>query len=339
MKVGLIEKPGKLVLAERAESEIVHPTDVKIRVKRAGICGSDMHIFHGTNAFAVYPLVWGHEIAGEVVEIGSDVKNTAVGDHIVAEPIRYCGTCYACKQGRRNACHSLKVMGAHIDGGAQEFCVLPERHAFSIPKEIPWSRAVLVEPFTIGAQACYRGGVAAGDVVFVMGAGTIGLTVMTNAKLLGATVIISDIFDDKLAYAKKLGADFTINAKETDVTREVKSLTEGYGANVVVDAVCSVKSFEQAIDCAGAAGRIVEMSFNEKPSAICALKLAAKELTILGSRHQTNRFAPVIEYLKQGKLPTEDFVTAEFPFERMAEAFAYADGNAAAVRKLLIDFT
>jgi L-gulonate 5-dehydrogenase len=338
MKAGLIEKPGKLVLAEREELRIVNPDDVKIRVRRAGICGSDMHIFHGTNAFAVYPLVWGHEIAGEVVEVGPGVKNTAVGDHVVAEPIRYCGVCYACKQGRRNACHSLKVMGAHIDGGAQEFCVLPERHAFGIPKEIPWSHAVLTEPFTIGAQACYRGRAEAGDVVFVMGAGTIGLTVMTNAKLLGATVIISDIFDDKLAYAKELGADFTINAKETDVIEKVKSLTEGYGANVVVDAVCSVNSFEQAIDCAGAAGRIVEMSFNEKPSAIPALKLAAKELTILGSRHQTNRFAPVIEYLKQGKLPVEGFITAEFPAESMEEAFAYADKNADEVRKIVINF-
>jgi L-gulonate 5-dehydrogenase len=283
-------------------------------------------------------LVWGHEIVGEAVEIGPGVKDVAVGDHIVAEPIRCCDACYACRHGRRNACHSLKVMGAHIDGGAQEFYVLPERHAFKLPKEIPWSHSVLVEPFTIGAQACYRGQVEAGDIVFVMGAGTIGLTIMTNAKLLGATVIISDIFDEKLAYAKELGADFTINAKDTDVIEAVKALTEGYGANVVVDAVCSVKSFEQAIDCAGAAGRIVEMSFNENPSAIRALKLAAKELTILGSRHQTNRFAPVIEYLKNGKLPVEGFITKEFPAEQMIEAFAYAERNAAEVRKIVIDF-
>lgn len=338
MKVGLIEKPGVLKLADREEPKIINPTDVKIKVKRAGICGSDMHILHGTNAFAVYPLVWGHEVTGEVVEIGTDVKNVKVGDHIVTEPIRYCGECYACKQGRRNACHSLKVMGAHIDGAAQEYYVLPERHAFLVPAELPWSHTVLVEPFTIGAQACYRGQVQAGDVVFVMGAGTIGLTIMVNAKLLGATVIISDIFDDKLEYAKKLGADYTINAKEFDVVEKVKEITDGYGANVVVDAVCSVSSFEQAIDCAGAAGRIVEMSFNQQPSAIKAVKLAAKELTVLGSRHQTNRFAPVIEYLKAGKLPVEGFVTAEYPLAKMAEAFEYADKNAAVLRKIVINF-
>lgn len=338
MKVGLIEKPGELKIADREEPKIVNPTDVKIKVKRVGICGSDMHILHGTNAFAVYPLVWGHEVTGEVVEIGTNVKNVKPGDHIVTEPIRYCGECYACRQGRRNACHSLKVMGAHIDGGAQEYYVLPERNAFIVPTELPWDHTVLVEPFTIGAQACYRGQVQSGDVVFVMGAGTIGLTIMVNAKILGATVIISDIFDDKLEYAKKLGADYIINAKQVDVIEKVKELTNGYGANVVVDAVCSVSSFEQAIDCAGAAGRIVEMSFNQNPSAIKPVKLAAKELTIYGSRHQTGRFVHVIEYLKAGKLPVEGFATAVYPFEKMAEAFEYADKNAALVRKIVISF-
>lgn len=338
MKIGLIEKPGVLTLAERDEPQLAHPDDVKIRVKRAGICGSDLHILHGTNAFASYPLVWGHEIAGEVVETGAAVTNIKPGDHIVTEPIRYCGECYACRMGRRNACHSLQVMGAHIDGGAQEYYVLPARHAFVVPSDVPWSHAALVEPFTIGAQACFRGQVQADDVVFIMGAGTIGLTVMVNAKILGATVIISDIFDEKLAYAKLLGADFTLNAKEVNVIEQVKELTGGYGANVVVDAVCTVSSFEQAIDCAGAAGRIVEMSFNQNPSAIPALKLAAKELTVLGSRHQTNRFAPVIEYLKAGKLPVEGFVSAEYSLGQMEEAFAFAEKNAESVRKVLINF-
>ena len=336
MRVGLIEKPGVLKVAQRDEPKIENPTDVKIKVRRAGICGSDMHILHGTNAFAVYPLVWGHEVAGEVLAVGTEVKSVQVGDHIVTEPIRYCGTCYACRQGRNNACHSLKVMGAHIDGGAQEYYVLPEQNAFVVPKEIPLSHKVLVEPFTIGAQACYRGQVQAGDVVFIMGAGTIGLTILVNAKILGATVIISDIVDEKLSYAKGLGADHVINAMGIDIVTKIKELTDGYGANVVVDAVCSVGSFEQAIDCAGAAGRIVEMSFNQQPSAIPALKLAAKELTVLGSRHQTKRFAPVIEYLKAGKLPVEGFVSAEYPLSRMEEAFSGA--GAADVRKIVINF-
>jgi len=338
LKVGLIEKPGVLTLAEREEPRIVNPDDVKIKVKRIGICGSDLHIFHGTNAFASYPIVWGHEVAGEVVETGDGVASLKLGDHIVTEPIRYCGECYACRAGRRNACHFLKVMGAHFDGGAQEYYVLPERHAFIVPSDLPWSHAVLVEPFTIGAQACFRGQVQEGDVVFIMGAGTIGLTAMVNAKILGATVIISDIFDEKLAYARLLGADFTLNAKKTDVVERVKALTDGYGANVVIDAVCTVASFEQALDCAGAAGRIVEMSFNTNPSSIPAIKITAKELTVLGSRHQTNRFAPVIGYLKEGKLPVEGFVTAEYPLHQMAEAFEFADKNAASVRKVIINF-
>jgi len=338
MKVGLIEKPGVLTLAEREEPKITKPEEVKIRVKKAGICGSDMHIFHGTNAFAVYPLVWGHEITGEVIEIGQSVQTVALGDHVVVEPIVYCGTCYSCRQGRFNACATLKVMGAHIDGGAQEYIVIPEKHVFIVPKELPWIQTVLVEPFTIGAQACLRGNVQPGDTVFVMGAGTIGLTIMTNAKILGAKVLISDIFDDKLEYAKQLGADVTINAKGIDIAARVKELTQGLGANVVIDAVCSVKSFEQAIDCASCAGRVVEMSFNTNPSGIIPLKLAAGELTILGSRHQTRRFSVVIDYLKQGKLPVDGFVTAEYPADRMLDAFEFVDKNAATVRKVVVSF-
>ncbi|MDR1549483.1 MAG: zinc-binding alcohol dehydrogenase family protein [Hungatella sp.] len=337
MKVSLIKKPGVLVLEDRKEPDLVNPTDVKMKVKCVGICGSDMHILHGTNAFAVYPLVWGHEAVGEVVEVGSAVTKVKPGDHIVAEPIRYCGVCYACKKGRHNACHHLKVMGAHIDGAAQEYFVLPEQNAFLIPREIPYDQAVLTEPFTIGAQACLRGRVEEGDTVLVMGAGTIGLTVLVNAKLLGAKVIISDIFDEKLEYARKLGADVCLNAKEQDVIKEVLKLTDGYGANVVVDAVCTVSSFEQAIDAAGAAGRIVEMSFNAKPSEIAPVKLAAKELTVLGSRHQTNRFLPVIEYLKAGKLPVKEFVTRKYPLSEVGVAFHYAEKNASLVRKILVE--
>lgn len=337
MKVSLIEKPGVLVLADRNEPQIMNPMDVKMKVKCVGICGSDMHILHGTNAFAVYPLVWGHEAVGEVLEVGSAVTKVKPGDHIAAEPIRYCGTCYACKKGRHNACHNLKVMGAHIDGAAQEYFVLPEENTFLIPSEIPYEHAVLTEPFTIGAQACLRGGVEAGDTVFIMGAGTIGLTILVNAKLLGAKVIISDIFDEKLDFARGLGADICLNAKKQDVIEEVKNITDGYGANVVVDAVCTVSSFEQAIDTAGAAGRIVEMSFNTKPSEIAPVKLAAKELTVLGSRHQTNRFLPVIEYLKAGKLPVDDFVTRKYPLSEVSEAFHYADKHPALVRKIIVE--
>jgi L-gulonate 5-dehydrogenase len=227
-------------------------------------------------------------------------------------------------------------MGVHIDGGCQEYFVAPGKNVHVLPDAVPWDEAVLIEPFTIGAQACYRGKVLPGECVFVMGAGTIGLTVLQMAKLAGATVIISDIVSTKLEYAKSRGADFVINAKETDVPAQVRKITGGTGANVTVDAVCSKKSFEDAIEVTSAAGRIVELSFNETASEIAPVNIIKKELTIYGSRLQTNRFPVVIDYLKKGALPLEGFVSGKYDLDHMADAFAYIDAHGDSVRKIII---
>jgi L-gulonate 5-dehydrogenase len=338
MKVGIVEKPGVLAIGERDAPEVAGARDVLVRVKRVGICGSDVHIFHGKNPFATYPRVWGHEFVGVVADVGAGVATVKAGDRVVVEPIVSCGRCYACRQGRPNVCESLAVMGVHIDGGCQEFVVVPEEKAHALPAGVPWDEAVLVEPFTIGAQACYRGNVQAGDFVLVMGAGTIGLTAVVNAKLAGAKVIVSDLVDAKLLYAKKCGADWTINAGSEDVFSRVREITGGMGSNVTIDAVCVKKSFEDAVEIASAAGRVVELSFNELASEIAPVGIIKKELSVCGSRLQTRRFPVVIDFLKRGLLPLAGFVTRVYPFERMLEAFDYVDKNNAEVRKVVISF-
>jgi L-gulonate 5-dehydrogenase len=338
MKIGIVEKPGVLKIAERDVPVVKTSDDVLIKVKRVGICGSDIHIFHGKNPFAVYPRVWGHEFVGEVVETGGGVQGVKKGDHVVVEPIIYCGSCYACRQGRGNVCEQLKVMGVHIDGGCQEYVVVPAANVHALPDSVSWDEAVLVEPFTIGAQACYRGNVQAGDFVLVMGAGTIGLTVAAMAKLAGAKVIISDLVPEKLSYAQSLGVDYTINAKTENLFDKVREITGGMGSNVTVDAVCIKKSFEDAIEVTSPAGRVVELSFNEIPSEIAPVGIIKKELTICGSRLQTKRFPVVIDYLRQGKLPLKGFVTGIFPLDEMIQAFDYVDKNNATVRKVVINF-
>jgi L-gulonate 5-dehydrogenase len=338
MKVGLVETPGILKIVERDEPKLVNDTDVLIKVKRVGICGSDIHIFHGKNPFAVYPRVWGHEITGEVIETGKAAARLQKGNHVVVEPIISCGTCYACRQGRGNVCERLQVMGVHIDGGCREYVAVPAANVHVLPDTLPWDEAVLIEPFTIGAQAAYRGNVQHGDLVLVMGAGTIGLTAVQMIKLVGAVVIVTDIVDEKLEYAKTRGADYTINAKTEQVPERVREISGGMGANVVVDAICSKKSFEDAVELCSAAGRVVELSFSETPSEIAPMPLVKNEITICGSRLQTKRFPVVIDYVKQGKLPLAGFATRSYPIDQMAEAFDYVDKNNAQVRKVLINF-
>lgn len=336
MKAGIVEKPGVLRVIEREKPVLKNPDDVLIAVKRVGICGSDMHIFHGKNPFATYPRVWGHEFVGQVVETGS-AAGVQVGDHVVAEPITYCGTCYACKQGRGNVCTQLKVSGVHVDGGCQEYIVLPSKQVHKIADDLPWDTACLIEPFTIGAQSCLRAGIQPGDVVLIYGAGTIGLTILQCAKLAGGTVIITDLVDDKLAFASSVGADYTINAGKEDVNDRVMEITGGMGSNVTIDAVCTKQSFEDAVRVTSAAGRVVEMSFNETPSDIAAFHLTKKELDVRGSRLQTGRFPVVIDAFNQHRLQLDGFITATYPISRMEEAFAYVDANGATVRKVLID--
>jgi L-gulonate 5-dehydrogenase len=335
MKIGIVETPGVLKVQERDKPTITGANDVLIKVKRVGICGSDIHIFHGNNPFAVYPRVWGHEFTGEVIAAGTAVRSVKLGDHVVGEPIIYCGTCYACRQGRGNVCEQLKVMGVHIDGGCQEYIVVPETNAHVVPPSLPWDEAVLIEPFTIGAQACYRGAVQGGDVVLVMGAGTIGLTILQMAKLAGATVIITDLIPEKLEYARSRGADHTINVSTEDMIETVRKITGGMGANVTVDAVCTKKSFEDAVEITSVAGRVVELSFNAVASEIAPVNIVKKELSVCGARLQTKRFPVVIDYVSQGKLSLTGFISKIYPIEQMIEAFNYVDTNAS-VRKVVI---
>jgi L-gulonate 5-dehydrogenase len=338
MKIGIVETPGKLKIADRDVPKVTNPDDVLIKVKRVGICGSDIHIYHGKNPFATYPRVWGHEFVGEVVETGSAAGGIQKGAHVVVEPIIYCGKCYACHQGRGNICETLKVMGVHIDGGCQEYILVPAANVHVLPTPLSWDEAVLIEPFTIGAQAVYRGNVLPDDFVLIMGAGTIGLTALQMAKLAGATVIVTDLVPEKLAYAKSRGADFTINVKEEDLFTRAREITGGMGPNVTIDAVCIKTSFEQAVEITSVAGRVVELSFSETPSEIAPVNIVKKELTICGDRLQTKRFPVVIDYLKQGKIPLEGFVTRIYPIAEMVEAFDYVDKNNASVRKVVISF-
>jgi L-gulonate 5-dehydrogenase len=338
MKVGIVEKPGILAVAERDKPAIKNPGDVLIQVKRTGICGSDIHIYHGKNPFAVYPRVWGHEFAGEVLETGAAVRHTHAGDRVVVEPIISCGVCYACRQGRGNVCENLQVMGVHIDGGCQEYVTVPAANVHVLPAGLPWDEAVLIEPFTIGAQAAYRGNIQKGDLVLILGAGTIGLTAMKMAELAGAEVIAVDIVEDKLAYAKLCGAKHTINAAAESVAERVKEISGGMMANVVVDAVCNKKSFEDAVELCSAAGRVVELSFSETPSEIAPLRIIKNEISVCGSRLQTKRFPVVIDYIRQGKLSLAGFVSRSYPVDQMAEAFDYVEKNNASVRKVIISF-
>jgi 2-desacetyl-2-hydroxyethyl bacteriochlorophyllide A dehydrogenase len=338
MKAVQIPEAMELVIQELDQPAIKNPEDVHVKVKRVGICGSDMHIYHGTNPLATYPRIPGHEVAGEVVEVGSAVKNVKPGDHVVVEPIRYCGECYACRKGRPNVCKSLSVFGVHEDGGMRESFVLPEKQLHVVDSSLEWDEAVLAEPFTIGAQAVWRGGVEEGDTVLIQGSGPIGICILKMAKLQGARVIMTDLEQERLAFAKENGADEVINAREVSVEEKVMELTDGEGPNVVIDAVCLPMTFELGVNVVSPAGTVVVLGFDERPSQIPQLPITKKEVTIVGSRLQTNQFGKVVSLLNERKLKGNGFITHQFPLEQVKEAFSFVEKNPAEVRKAVIVF-
>ncbi|MBP1968568.1 L-gulonate 5-dehydrogenase [Virgibacillus natechei] len=338
MKAVCISKANTIELLDVEEPTIKQENEVKVKIKRVGICGSDMHIYHGTNPLATYPRIVGHEVTGEIVKTGKDVNRVTVGDHVVIEPITFCGECYACKSGRPNVCKEVSVFGVHEDGGMREFVTLPEKQVHQVDSEIEWDEAVMAEPYTIGAQATWRGNVKEGQTVFIQGAGPIGITVLKMAKLRGATVIISDFTNERLALAKENGVDHTINPKEVDSMTKINEITNDEGANVVIDAVGSPQTFELAVEVASPAGNIVTLGFNETPSSIAMMHITKKELTITGSRLQTNQFGKVVELINTKQLTHNGLVTHRFHINNVKEAFEFIEKNPDKVRKAVIEF-
>jgi len=338
MKAIMVTEPHKIEIIEKEMPEIKADDEILVKVKAAGICGSDVHIYHGTNPMATYPRVIGHEFVGEVVEVGPKVANVKPGDKVSIEPILYCGECYACRVGRHNVCEKLEVMGVHVDGGFQEYVVVPEKNAHKFNDDIDWEEAVMIEPFTIAAQSTSRGDVRSGDYVFISGAGPIGLCILQYAKHKGAICMISDIDEDRLQLAKSFGADYAIDAGKVDPVEEVLRITNGMGANVSLDAVCIPKTFEQAIEATSVAGRVVVLGFTGVPSPVPQLPITKKELTIAGSRLQANKFPEVVELINERKLNPKGLISHVFPFEDAMKAFELIENQSEKTRKVILKF-
>ncbi|MEO7531470.1 MAG: zinc-binding alcohol dehydrogenase family protein [Sediminibacterium sp.] len=338
MKALCVQSPNNIVIEERPMPVITLPTDVLLKVKAGGICGSDIHIYHGTSSVATYPRVIGHEIVGEVMETGNSVTIFSVGDRVIMDPVISCGTCYQCLIGRRNVCGKLQVRSVHVDGGYQEYIVVPQESLYLIPDNLSWEEAVMIEPFTIAEQVCSRAEIVKEDVVFIMGAGPVGLSILKRVKMSGATCFVSDIMDNKLAFAKNYGADEVINATKIDVKEKIAELTQGNGATVVIDAVCSTKSFEQTLMYVCSAGRVITLGFSKEPSAINQLSITAREIDVRGSRLHNNKFPVVIDFFRSGKLQVKDMITHRYPFTDIHAALRLIEDPAIEKGKVVLFF-
>ena len=235
MKGVQIVEPNKLQIVDLEKPQIDKENNVLVRMVAAGICGSDVGIYHGTNAAATYPRIIGHENVGIVEEIGEGVTRVKVGDRVIIDQVTACGHCYACRKGRPNVCGNLKVRGVHIDGGYREYMAVPDRDCYLVPEILSDEEAVMIEPTTIAVQCCSRAELESEDTVMIIGSGALGSSILRIVKLYNPkAIIVTDIDDAKLEEAKKNGATYTINSLKEDVPAKAHELTEGYGPTVTI---------------------------------------------------------------------------------------------------------
>lgn len=337
MKVLRVASPGSIEVQNDIEP-IIEEDEVMIKVKAAGICGSDISIYNGTSPVATYPRVIGHEFCGEITEIGNNVKNIEIGDHVVVDPVCKCGTCRICQKGRGNVCANLTVMGVHRDGGYSEYIKVPAKNVFAINKEIPWEKAAVVEPYTVAAQVTSRGGIEEGDIVLICGSGQIALTILQVCNILGAKCIMTDLVEARLKRAEEFGAYKTINSRNEDVVAKVKEMTGGIGADVAIDAACVGKTLEQAALAVRSAGVVVTMGFHETVTPITEFQITSRELDIRGSRLNNNMFPQVIQWFESGQLDPTKIITDKVHFTEIKKAFEKLKNEPETTMKVILTF-
>jgi L-gulonate 5-dehydrogenase len=332
-----VEKPHVIKLFDAA-SEPLGEGQVRLRVKRAGICGSDLHILHGANPFATYPRIIGHEFAGEVAAIGAGVTALAVGDRVVVDPVVSCGRCDACRRGRHNVCSRLQVFGVHRDGGFRDEVIVPAANAVKVPHDLPFDVAALAEPFSIAANVLARTGCDASDAVLIYGAGTIGITVLQVARMFGARCIVVDIDAERLRRAERFGADKTIDSTKASVADSVAGELDGVGPSVVVDAAGVPALLAEACKVAAPAARIGILGFSPAPCNVSQQEIVRKELTLVGSRLNRGLLPQVVDWLASGRLKPAAMISQTFRAQDAREAFALIETHPEQTLKVQLAF-
>lgn len=332
-----VENPHVINILQR-DPGVCGDHELRLRVRRAGICGSDLHIFHGQNPFATYPRIIGHEFAGDVVEVGKSVSTYAAGDRVVVDPVVACGRCDACRRGRHNVCARLEVFGVHRDGGFRDEIVVPAANAVKLPSDLPFAIGALAEPFSVAANVLSRTGCDERDVLLIYGAGTVGLTVLQVGKLFGARCIVADIDAARLARAESFGADVVINSTQTKVDAAVAGELDGVGPSVVIDGAGVPALLEEACRVAAPAGRIGILGFSAAPCNVSQQEIVRKELTLYGSRLNRGLLPQVVDWLASGRLKPAEMISQTFPAQDAPAAFDLIDKHPERTLKVQLAF-
>lgn len=336
MKAVILHEPGKVEVIDLPKPQ-PKEGEALIRIISAGICGSDIGAFRGTNGLVSYPRVIGHELAGIVEEInGANPLKLAPGDRVVIDPYLYCGKCYPCRIGRTNCCTSLQVLGVHVDGGMAEYFCHPSHMLIPIPDDLNWTQAALAEPLTISMHGVHRGGLKANETCAVIGAGPIGLAAALTAEAYGAESIIIDLVQERLDFAESLGISHVINARKENVAERVGEITNGEMAQLVMECSGANSAVLQALDLVSNAGRITLTGWPKEATLFPTDVITKKEIDIRGARTSAKEFAEAFELMASGRVKMPALLTREISLSEAPETIRDIDKHPGDYMKVVV---
>ena len=319
MQTLVCTKPGKF---EYREAEINKPGKDQslLRIKRIGICGTDLHAFEGTQPYFEYPRILGHELAGEFIQ--GDADGFHQGELVTIMPYFYCGKCIACRNGKTNCCASISVCGVHQDGGMREYFTVPS-YSLLHSEGLNADALALTEPLAIGAHAVRRAAVQPGEFALVIGAGPIGLGIMEFLKIAGAQVIAMDVNKKRLDFCRQnLSIPFTIDAANDDVVQRLKEVTADDMPTVVIDATGNLKAINTAFQYMAHGGRYVLVGLQKEMISFSHPEFHKREATLMSSRNATKEdFQHVIRNIKNGNISPNNYITHRVNFGEVKDNF------------------
>ena len=338
MTQAIMTEPGNIIYQEVDIPE-VKPDQIKVKMKRIGICGSDIHVNHGKHPYTSYPVVQGHEVSAEVVETGKDVTNCKVGDKVTIQPQVVCGKCYPCTHGMYNDCEVLKVMGFQTTGMASDYFVVDANKVLVLPEEMSWDHGAMIEPLAVAVHAVRRYAAdMTGKKAVVLGGGPIGNLVAQTAKALGAEVVLlSELSAYRLDTAKKCGIA-TVNPSEEDLLEAIIEACGEDRAAVIFECIGINPTMKQAIAYARKGSHIVVVGVFGDLATVDMAAVQDHELTLLGSAmYREEDYIKAIELVAAGKIEFEALITHRFGFREFKKGYDTIDLEKDKAMKVMIN--
>ena len=320
--------PGEIIFEEVPIPE-PKEDELLVQMARIGVCGSDVHVYHGKHPFTSYPVIQGHEVSGQVAKVGKDVKGFEEGDKVTIQPQVVCGQCLQCRTGRYHICDDLKVMGFQTTGAASDYFVVSAERALKLPEGMSWEHGAMVEPLAVGVHALCRGGDIQGKKVLVLGAGPIGNLTAQTAKGMGAQhVMITDFSEYRLEVAKKCGVDSCVDVKSQDLGAAIAATFGPDKADLILECVGTNATIEQAVENARKGSDIIVVGVFEKDASVNMGLVQDRELSLIGTlMYQRSDYEKAIDLIEAGNVSLDPLISEFFDFTEYSKAYLHIENN------------